>query len=111
MHFAYQASTIQFKLHYQIAYLIIQHSVFEASNCQLALDTIMPPRPVSNRAPAQKQTKSRVKKAPANKKPLSVNERLKRLFTSLCAQIDGGHFKNAIKTCDKSLSSYNFLVG
>jgi len=28
---------------------------------------------------------------------------LKRLFTSLCAQIDGGHFSNAVKTCDKIL--------
>ncbi|KAG6811735.1 hypothetical protein H0H92_006087 [Tricholoma furcatifolium] len=37
------------------------------------------------------------------KPPLSVPERLKRLFTSLCAQIDGGHFANAIKTCDKIL--------
>ncbi|GLB38054.1 putative TPR-like repeat [Lyophyllum shimeji] len=37
------------------------------------------------------------------KQPLSVPERLKRLFTSLCAQIDGGHFNNAIKTCDKIL--------
>ncbi|KAG5653127.1 hypothetical protein H0H81_002194 [Sphagnurus paluster] len=37
------------------------------------------------------------------KQPLSIAERLKRLFTSLCAQIDGGHFNNAIKTCDKIL--------
>ncbi|KAF5374696.1 hypothetical protein D9615_008926 [Tricholomella constricta] len=37
------------------------------------------------------------------KQALSVAERLKRLFTSLCAQIDGGHFHNAIKTCDKIL--------
>ncbi|TFK68455.1 hypothetical protein BDN72DRAFT_898087 [Pluteus cervinus] len=37
------------------------------------------------------------------KQPLTVPERLKRLFTSLCAQIDGGHFTNAIKTCDKIL--------
>ncbi|KAF8959983.1 hypothetical protein BDZ97DRAFT_1906063 [Flammula alnicola] len=37
------------------------------------------------------------------KPPLSVEERLKRLFTSLCAQIDGGHFGNAVKTCDKIL--------
>ena len=36
------------------------------------------------------------------KQPLTLPERLKRLFTSLCAQIDGGHFPNAIKTCDKS---------
>ncbi|KAF4620259.1 hypothetical protein D9613_001069 [Agrocybe pediades] len=37
------------------------------------------------------------------KQPLSTQERLKRLFTSLCAQIDGGHFSNAVKTCDKIL--------
>ncbi|KAG6852915.1 hypothetical protein C0991_008174 [Blastosporella zonata] len=37
------------------------------------------------------------------KQPLTLAERLKRLFTSLCAQIDGGHFANAIKTCDKIL--------
>ncbi|KAG6917253.1 hypothetical protein DXG01_003285 [Tephrocybe rancida] len=37
------------------------------------------------------------------KQPLSIPERLKRLFTSLCAQIDGGHFANAVKTCDKIL--------
>ncbi|PFH50442.1 hypothetical protein AMATHDRAFT_177051 [Amanita thiersii Skay4041] len=38
------------------------------------------------------------------KKLLPVPDRLKRLFTSLYAQIDGGHFNNAIKTCDKVLS-------
>jgi len=38
-----------------------------------------------------------------HKQPLPLPERLKRLFTSLCAQIDGGHFQNAIKTCDKIL--------
>lgn len=37
------------------------------------------------------------------KPPLGIPERLNRLFTSLCAQIDGGHFNNAIKTCDKSM--------
>ena len=36
------------------------------------------------------------------RQPLGVQEGLKRLFTSLCAQIDGGHFSNALKTCDKS---------
>lgn len=36
-------------------------------------------------------------------KQLSTAERLRRLFTSLCAQIDGGHLLNAIKTCDKSM--------
>ncbi|KAJ6481310.1 hypothetical protein C8R47DRAFT_595316 [Mycena vitilis] len=33
----------------------------------------------------------------------SVPDQLKRLFTTLCAQIDGGHHPNAIKTCDKIL--------
>lgn len=28
---------------------------------------------------------------------------MKRLFKSLCAQIDGGHFVNALKTCEKVL--------
>ncbi|KAG5640831.1 hypothetical protein DXG03_006884 [Asterophora parasitica] len=42
------------------------------------------------------------------KQPLSTPERLRRLFTSLCAQIDGGHFSNAIKTCEKS--SYSDAV-
>ncbi|CAL1711847.1 unnamed protein product [Somion occarium] len=37
------------------------------------------------------------------RQPTPVPERLKRLFNSLCAQIDGGHFANAIKTCDKIL--------
>ncbi|KAF5372845.1 hypothetical protein D9758_001579 [Tetrapyrgos nigripes] len=40
---------------------------------------------------------------PAQKRPLPVPERIKRHFSSLCAQIDGGHFANAIKTCDKIL--------
>jgi signal recognition particle subunit SRP72 len=39
------------------------------------------------------------------KPPLAIPDRLKRLFTSLCAQIDGGHFNNAIKTCEKSVFS------
>jgi len=43
------------------------------------------------------------KTRPKTKQPLSAPERLRRLFTSLCAQIDGGHFANAIKTCDKIL--------
>ncbi|KAI6100615.1 hypothetical protein F5141DRAFT_1190338 [Pisolithus sp. B1] len=37
------------------------------------------------------------------KQPIPVEERLRRLFTTLCAQIDGGHFLNAIKTCHKIL--------
>jgi signal recognition particle subunit SRP72 len=41
------------------------------------------------------------------KPPLGAPERLKRLFTSLCAQIDGGHSSNAIKTCDKSMFHFH----
>ncbi|KAI9508376.1 hypothetical protein F5148DRAFT_1275763 [Russula earlei] len=37
------------------------------------------------------------------KKDISLGDRVQRLFTSLCAQIDAGHFTNAIKTCDKVL--------
>ncbi|RDB20581.1 hypothetical protein Hypma_012197 [Hypsizygus marmoreus] len=48
-------------------------------------------------------SKIKGKQAARPKQPLSLPEILKRLFTSLCAQIDGGHFNNAIKTCDKIL--------
>ncbi|KAI0359468.1 hypothetical protein OH77DRAFT_1419967 [Trametes cingulata] len=64
----------------------------------------MPPKPSTTKAaakPSSKPAKARQKAAP--KQPLPVADRLKRLFTSLCAQIDGGHFANAIKTCDKIL--------
>ena len=50
---------------------------------------------------SSKRGKQSKQKSPP-KPPLSVSDQLKRLFTSLCAQIDGGHFKNAIRTCDKS---------
>ncbi|KAK0443896.1 uncharacterized protein EV420DRAFT_1277752 [Desarmillaria tabescens] len=43
-------------------------------------------------------------KAATKKAPLLLESRLQRLFTSLCAQIDGGHFVNALKTCDKILT-------
>ena len=52
--------------------------------------------------PAPGKQSKRSKQKPSAKPPLSVPDQLKRLFTSLCAQIDGGHFKNAIRTCDKS---------
>ncbi|KAI0364817.1 hypothetical protein BV20DRAFT_814185 [Pilatotrama ljubarskyi] len=64
----------------------------------------MPPKASTTRPTAKagsKPAKPRQKVAP--KQPLPVADRLKRLFTSLCAQIDGGHFANAIKTCDKIL--------
>ncbi|KAI0042647.1 hypothetical protein FA95DRAFT_543355 [Auriscalpium vulgare] len=69
----------------------------------------MPPKPSAPRtkaastAPASKKAhKSRVKKGPPKRK-LSVADQLKRLFTSLCAQVDGNHFTSAVKTCDKIL--------
>ncbi|KAJ7719937.1 hypothetical protein B0H16DRAFT_1605540 [Mycena metata] len=40
---------------------------------------------------------------PKTRVPPTVPEQLKRLFTTLCKQIDGGHHPNAIKTCDKIL--------
>ena len=46
---------------------------------------------------------------PKTKAPLSTTDRSQRLFTSLCAQIDGGHFKNAVKTCDKSMFAFRLL--
>ena len=72
----------------------------------------MPPRsaakpPTKTSAKAAHSSRTTRKKA-APKQPLPVADRLKRLFTSLCAQIDGGHFANAIKTCDKSASSALF---
>ncbi|EJD08253.1 uncharacterized protein FOMMEDRAFT_101709 [Fomitiporia mediterranea MF3/22] len=61
----------------------------------------MPPQ-----AKVQKPVASQTKKSSAKptwKKQISPEEKSKRLFRSLCAQIDGGHFKNALKTCDKIL--------
>ncbi|KAJ6599784.1 hypothetical protein DFH09DRAFT_1257998 [Mycena vulgaris] len=40
---------------------------------------------------------------PKTRAPLPAPEQLKHLFTTLCAQIDGGHHSNAIRTCDKIL--------
>jgi signal recognition particle subunit SRP72 len=40
------------------------------------------------------------KKAPP-RPPLPKDERIKRLAGSLCSQLDGEHFENAIKTCNK----------
>ena len=60
---------------------------------------------------ATKPTKSQMtqpsaasaKKKVLPKKEISLGDRVQRLFTSLCAQIDGGHFTNSIKTCDKGM--------
>ncbi|EIN06645.1 hypothetical protein PUNSTDRAFT_90354 [Punctularia strigosozonata HHB-11173 SS5] len=67
----------------------------------------MPPKPSKAAAPpaasGQKKSRPGVTSKPKAKRPLSTEERLKKLFGSLCAQIDGGHFPNAIRTCDKIL--------
>ena len=69
----------------------------------------MPPKSaLSTRTNAKSQppseaARSHINKRKTTKQPIPGSERLKRLFTSLCAQIDGGHFTNAVKTCDKSM--------
>jgi len=40
------------------------------------------------------------------KEPQPIPERIRRYFKSLVAQLDGGHLKNAIKTCDKSMCMF-----
>ncbi|KAF8132041.1 hypothetical protein EV363DRAFT_1164318 [Boletus edulis] len=57
----------------------------------------MPPKPASSATPNVPR-----KIQPRKKQPVLLEERLKRLFASLCAQIEGGHFTNAVKTCNKS---------
>ncbi|KAG8220466.1 histidine phosphatase superfamily [Butyriboletus roseoflavus] len=57
----------------------------------------MPPMTVRIAKPSAQSKKQQRKK-----QPVPLEERLKRLFASLCAQIEGGHFTNAIKTCNKS---------
>ncbi|KAL5483061.1 hypothetical protein ACEPAI_8290 [Sanghuangporus weigelae] len=66
----------------------------------------MPPGPKTQPTPKTTQAKQPSKpkpKPPAKQKEISPDEKLKRLFRSLSAQVDGGHFKNALKTCDKIL--------
>ena len=62
---------------------------------------IMPP-PSKAKAPAKGGPAKSKKKAATAKPPLSQPERIKKLFNSLVAQIADRHWKNAIKTCDKS---------
>jgi signal recognition particle subunit SRP72 len=65
----------------------------------------MAPKTSQRSVPLSKATGKKSKAKPIPKEPLSTSERLKRLFSSLCAQIDGGHYNNAVKTCDKSAFS------
>ena len=73
----------------------------------------MPPKAAATRAAAgkapSKPTAGRSKQATKPRAPLPVPEKLKRLFKSLCAQIDGGHLSNAVKTCDKSACAIALL--
>lgn len=66
----------------------------------------MPPKNVQKpQEPSSKSSKKGLNRKATPKQPIPAAERLRRLFTSLCAQIEGGHFTNAIKTCDKSESA------
>ncbi|KAF7782831.1 hypothetical protein Agabi119p4_2207 [Agaricus bisporus var. burnettii] len=64
----------------------------------------MPPPSATARKPQPKGKRSTRKATP--KKPVSEAENIRRLFSSLASQIDGAHFANAIKTCDKILRIY-----
>jgi signal recognition particle subunit SRP72 len=57
---------------------------------------------MSPRSTTATKAQQRARK-PLLKTESSLGDRVQRLFTSLCAQIDGNHFTNAIKTCDKVL--------
>ncbi|KAF7338841.1 SRP72 domain-containing protein [Mycena sanguinolenta] len=54
-------------------------------------------------APKSKSSGLRHESKPKTREERPIHEQLKRLFKTLCAQIDGGHHSNAIKTCDKIL--------
>ena len=62
----------------------------------------MPPKTLKPSRTPVSRVATRADKKSQPKKELSKDEALRRLFAALCAQIDGGHFKNALKTCDKS---------
>ena len=63
----------------------------------------MPPRPTKPGPTTQTPALGKKYQKAAPKPPKPVEEQLKRHFNSLCAQIDGGHFRNALKTSEKSL--------
>ncbi|KAJ3491470.1 hypothetical protein NLI96_g721 [Meripilus lineatus] len=63
----------------------------------------MGPKTGSARSRNVKQVGKKLKYKSTPKKVVPPADRLKRLFNTLCAQIEGGHFPNAIKTCDKIL--------
>jgi signal recognition particle subunit SRP72 len=67
----------------------------------------MPPPSATARKAKQGKAKGRTSTRKATpKKPVSEAETARQLFSSLCSQIDGAHFANAIKTCDKSVCLY-----
>ncbi|KAF5392282.1 hypothetical protein D9757_001486 [Collybiopsis confluens] len=65
----------------------------------------MPPkaRSVTSRGPKAHPGKAYRGKVRKNTDPVPPADRVKRLYNSLVAQIDGGHWKGAEKTCDKIL--------
>ena len=78
-----------------------------SSQCRIIVTTTPTAMAPKSSVTVTKQTKHNWKNHETiQKRPLDVQEGLKRLFTSLYAQIDGGHFSNAVKTCDKSVFSF-----
>lgn len=70
----------------------------------------MPPKPATGASKASGKGADKAQKRPKTvKPPRSTEEQLQGHFTSLCAQIEGGHFKNAVKTCDRSLCSNHII--
>ncbi|KZT61153.1 hypothetical protein CALCODRAFT_464531 [Calocera cornea HHB12733] len=49
------------------------------------------------------QTASKQRQPVANKPQKSLDERVALLFTSLAAQLEGAHFRNALRNCDRIL--------
>lgn len=55
-----------------------------------------------SQAPLTGKPVSKYKKA-APKPSITTEERQKNLFDSLCSQIDGEHYENALKTTNKRI--------
>ncbi|KAG1738192.1 hypothetical protein EDB19DRAFT_1895679 [Suillus lakei] len=65
----------------------------------------MPPKPALAKAGQTSSKTPSGRRRSQKQQPAPLTDRLKRLFTSLCAQVDGGHFANAIRTCNKMIAT------
>jgi signal recognition particle subunit SRP72 len=79
-------------------------------SCQLMAprSAIHAARPVKAQVTQNSLKSTKVKLLP--RKDIPLGDRVQRLFTSLEAQIDGNHFTNAIKTCDKGMCLPPYLL-